>query len=762
MAMPGGFYADSDDGNGRNVSPATQERLQVMSDLLEDDEAPAYTMPAVFHRMPEDDDYENEWAGVTPLGEMDNVGSFTYSGVDEVIFDDDQEEEEEEEEDVVEHATEVDDDNDDDEADADADGPSGGGGPALRIAFDPTSRQILIVDDNGHAAQLTHRHLRGTGTTLASIRRMFLAQLVPGMRGRGLGAQENEDDEDEEEEEAADDDDDDDEEGEDSGGYDDPYWGPASRTTKNYYDIPKEPVPAGVRLERSGEFGPPPKKYAESERKFGDYSPNVSRTLRERDLNVGRMPKSWLAHDLVPNNSGVEVTQLQAKVYSGQYSTDGAFFYIARRAIDAAAKNFKIYVYDTKEPRRTGNKSVIEAASVAPRRNRLYGGTWEHRSSMKVIKTIQANAIACQWTVTDASLSVDNEWMLYASISPYVHLVKTGGGGNNGVWDLDEQQEMLDFTNGSRRDIGGIWSVRFSNDGTEVVAGASSGAIIVYDIESKRSILNVRGHQDDVNAVAFADSASSNVVISGSDDSFVKVWDRRSMSGQQAAGTLVGHTEGVTQFVAPKGDGRYCLSNGKDQGTKLWDIRKMTSNADFDRLRLDVKHYGIPNWDYRGGYYAKPRHKQHPHDCSVMTYRGHAVLRTLIRCHFSPAVTTDQQYVYSGSSDGKIHIWSLDGTLVQKINRRYTHPLINAETGDYNDPFDWQLRSSKGKSGGMVMVRDVSWHPYRPELMSTAWCNGHGGECIEGDLALHAWKGASGESLADRAERERLESTGEQ
>lgn len=41
-----------------------------------------------------------------------------------------------------------------------------------------------------------------------------------------------------------------------------------------------------------------------------------------------------------------------------------------------------------------------------------------------------------------------------------------------------------------------------------------------------------------------------------------------------------------------------------------------------------------------------------------MTYRGHAVLRTLIRCHFSPAATTDQRYVYSGSSDGKIHVRS--------------------------------------------------------------------------------------------------------
>jgi WD repeat-containing protein 23 len=40
----------------------------------------------------------------------------------------------------------------------------------------------------------------------------------------------------------------------------------------------------------------------------------------------------------------------------------------------------------------------------------------------------------------------------------------------------------------------------------------------------------------------------------------------------------MGHLEGIT-FVDSRGDGRYFISNGKDQTTKLWDIRKMSSNA---------------------------------------------------------------------------------------------------------------------------------------------------------------------------------------
>lgn len=73
--------------------------------------------------------------------------------------------------------------------------------------------------------------------------------------------------------------------------------------------------------------------------------------------------------------------------------------------------------------------------------------------------------------------------------------------------------------------------------------------------------------------------------------------DRRSLSpGGEPSGVLVGHTEGIT-YVSPKGDGRYVISNGKDQTLKLWDLRKMSSNSDFLDIQRD--YYGIDSFDYR-------------------------------------------------------------------------------------------------------------------------------------------------------------------
>lgn len=73
--------------------------------------------------------------------------------------------------------------------------------------------------------------------------------------------------------------------------------------------------------------------------------------------------------------------------------------------------------------------------------------------------------------------------------------------------------------------------------------------------------------------------------------------DRRSLgSSQTPSGVLIGHTEGITN-VSAKGDGRYIISNGKDQALRLWDLRKMRTNAEYETV---ANHdYGLPRFDYR-------------------------------------------------------------------------------------------------------------------------------------------------------------------
>lgn len=308
----------------------------------------------------------------------------------------------------------------------------------------------------------------------------------------------------------------------------------------------------------------------------------------------------------------------------------------------------------------------------------------------------------------------------------------------------------------------GIFSIRFSGDGRELVAGTSSESILVHDIESRQTILEINGHEDEVNAVCFADKSSSNIIFSGSDDNLVKIWDRRSMGDSREAGAFVGHTEGVT-YIDSNGDGRYCLSNGKDQTMKLWDLRKMTASSQLSEVTIRQGHF-----DYRWGSYDLDDWRPHPNDNSVVTFRGHDVLSTLIRCHFSPPNSSNRRYVYSGSSTGKVFIWNMDATIAGEIDvqkaTQNTRPFSSETASNmYYDDDD-------GESAPQwrTCVRDASWSPNAPVIAGTvtlilvivresqltiactasAW-NGHG--MWAGTVTTHSW---NDEAEDDEAEPE--------
>ncbi|KAJ9113030.1 hypothetical protein QFC22_006126 [Naganishia vaughanmartiniae] len=401
--------------------------------------------------------------------------------------------------------------------------------------------------------------------------------------------------------------------------------------------------------------------------------------------------------ECLPNTNGTIVATYDAPPYIGQYSRDYSFFYTANQA-------FQLDLYSTQvAPRKQPEEAVTGAPrpNVRARRSAFHDfgdddddDEPHNDHSIHKIKTVQG--VYGQWTVTDADLSRDNEWMIYSSITPHVHLLRTA--------EHDDEHTLLDFaaTGASARRDGrhwgsggnfGIWSIRFSADQREIVAGASSGQIMVYDVEARQRILNVYGHDDDVNGVCFADESSTNVLVSASDDGYLKVWDRRSLASKEPSGVLCGHTEGITH-CSPKGDGRYVISNGKDQALRLWDLRQMRSQRDI----------------------------LHDESASIR-----------------PIESTGGQYLYTGGSNGIIYIYALDGRVVQVLDRTKAQPLKTPD-GAYTDPsapspvpeFDPDPHGND-----TCTVRDVSWNGLEPSMISTAWSRDRRG----GDLAIHQWKG---------------------
>ncbi|KAL4924869.1 WD40 repeat domain-containing protein [Aspergillus undulatus] len=460
---------------------------------------------------------------------------------------------------------------------------------------------------------------------------------------------------------------------------------------------PKVPSDEGMKLMRSGKFG--------TDSNYVDDRMKRKKSLAERIMwrelgieghGLQRRKVSSIVQDLIPSSTPDKIIHYDEKCYSGQFSDDGNFFF-------SCAQDFKVRMYDTSNP-----------------------------YDWKYYKTVDYPLGS--WTITDATLSPDNKFLAYSSLRHLICLAPTDPADSSGptILDLASPPERR---NGGRdifgRDGFAVWSVRFSGDGREIVAGTGDRSVIVYDLDTRQSVLRIRNHEDDVNAVCFGDKTSPHILYSGSDDSTVRVWDRRSMGDRREAGVFVGHTEGLT-YVDSKGDGRYVLSNSKDQTMKLWDLRKMMSTAKFDTL-------GPPSsgtmFDYRFDPFPHEYWEPHPDDCSVVTFRGHRVLRTLIRCHFSPPGSSDSRYVYSGSEDGKVYVWNLDATLAGTMDVEkatyFSRPRIRRSRGfmGRGDTNRWK-----------TCVRDASWHPNAPVLAATSW-NGWGAST--GTCTLHTWNNGS-------------------
>ncbi|KAK2739785.1 hypothetical protein FQN57_006482 [Myotisia sp. PD_48] len=455
---------------------------------------------------------------------------------------------------------------------------------------------------------------------------------------------------------------------------------------------PIAPSEAGRALMASGYFGINPS--------FLERLKNRRRCLGSRLMwrelattNFGYQNPQAIVQGQIPNATPDTIIHYDRPCYSGQFSDDGNFYF-------SCAQDLKVRLYDTSNPH-----------------------DWKH------YKTIDHPT--GRWTITDCTLSSDNRFLAYSSIDRNIYLVSTNPASTLSPTVLDVGHALRSPDAFSSRTRPGVWSVRFSGDGRELVSGVSGGSVIVQDLETCQSVFQVKSHLHDVNAVCFADKLSPNILFSGSDDTTIRIWDRRSMADGRGVGVFVGHREGLT-FVESKDDGRYVLSNSKDQTMKLWDLRKMMTTSHFDGVNIARC---AQEFDYRYCRYPKEDYYPHPDDCSVVTFHGHSVLKTLIRCHFSPPGSTDSKYVYTGSSDGKVYIYNIDGTLavILDINKETfgTKPRLFSTSTSYS-------RRESARSLWKTVVRDASWHPHAAMITASAWNEWkmEGGTC-----SIHTWDG---------------------
>ncbi|XP_065063671.1 U5 small nuclear ribonucleoprotein 40 kDa protein-like isoform X2 [Rhopilema esculentum] len=235
---------------------------------------------------------------------------------------------------------------------------------------------------------------------------------------------------------------------------------------------------------------------------------------------------------------------------------------------------------------------------------------------------------------------------------------------------------------------GAIMELHYFNDGGTLVSCSTDKTIACWDYETGMRIKRLKGHSAFVNSCCPA-RRGPELIVSGSDDGTVKLWDRRKKGALQT----FQNTYQVTS-VCFNDTSDQVFSGGIDNIIKVWDLRKndvlykmrghtdtvtgFRLSPDGSFLLSNAMDNTVRIWDIRP--YA-------PTERCVKVFTGvqHNFEKNLLKCCWSP----DGRFIAAGSADRFVYVWDT-------VTRRILYKL-------------------PGHDGS---VNDVDFHPLEPILLS--------------------------------------------
>ena len=114
-----------------------------------------------------------------------------------------------------------------------------------------------------------------------------------------------------------------------------------------------------------------------------------------------------------------------------------------------------------------------------------------------------------------------------------------------------------------------VRAVAFSRNGQQIAAGgglpAQRGEVKIWDVETRKERLTIKGHTDCVYAIAF--SPDGQTLATASYDKLIYLWDTK--TGEKRK-TLKDHIDAI-YALAFTPDGKRLVSASADRGVKVWD-----------------------------------------------------------------------------------------------------------------------------------------------------------------------------------------------
>lgn len=270
-------------------------------------------------------------------------------------------------------------------------------------------------------------------------------------------------------------------------------------------------------------------------------------------------------------------------VSSVKYSPDGKYI--------AVAANTFVEIYDVESlhllKRHEGHAGKVSSLSYSPDGIYISSGSWD--KTIKLWEVSSGREITAMKghkdVVSSVSISHDGRYIASGSGDKCIRL-----------WDFSSMKFSLfpligeifsdDYVKirkeSSREDASimeghadRVSSLSFSPDSRLVVSGSDDKTIRLWEVYSRMEIMRLKGHDGGINAVSF--SPDGHYIASGSGDGSVKLWDVS--SGMEiatlkhlSAGKHAQAGDDEVYSVSFSPDGRFIVSGSGGGSVRLWEV----------------------------------------------------------------------------------------------------------------------------------------------------------------------------------------------